>query len=1108
MKFNFLMAGMIAWTGLCKISAAAELPPAHENLFPYNSFMPIMIDGEAVAAKGWTMKDYGRIALCRTSREYINGRQCFKLEFDGKGRMDVHIFEADKLPKGYAGKLMSFSPNGAWARTWFEPIVPAPAFRVYYEMKANRGKITLPGYRVISSSPDFQIMDHIVTKVGDTRQGGFVFTAEPGMCVSIRYASITPVYPKIGGSIRLPDGGKLSRIIIPADADFGLRLGALTWRGWLWKLTGTALPIETRKKAEPEKEAMLIQLGKTAPGGYILNIDRNGVTLTVGNGRDSFAAAFNYIRRHGVRLFTRDCQVIPKPDPDLTLVKLNETMVPRCEYLPFLRDSYLNGGVGGYELDSEINWYASETKGESHYWVNMLVPAYFYWKTHPEYYMFHDGKRQMFSSPYFMTLCVTNPDVKRIAAHRLVQYFQQSGSAESAGICQGDKPVFCQCPECAKLTHGESFTDALMSFMNTLETALLKSNPDGKKNVTFCAYHMYRFPPKEIKPVKGMKLAYCAQPRTMPCLVHIDCEINRRSNQNLAEWSRLMGKENVGIVHYEESRPYYDGQFLRFFEKYGSRDIYYHGYDNPRRYYIAGRWRFGDDPIKAQDEFFDGYYGKAAPFVRQVYRDLDEFCKNYKHTKEDYTKFCVSVLPVHTLAWKTILPREVFDKSYRLLEQALAAAGKDIMSRRHILYDKYRFLMADLSKYPRSSCRNREEMESFYLRLADFMRTLIELDELMAKNRLDGNQVRYGRKTLLITYADEQEFLLRVADMLIPKPVGKKKWFECKEIQDFLKNPKAMAEKTSTRTTFPGGMEWTAVDMFGGEGPQTIRSGHLVRVLRRPTSNQGVISVTFELAQAPKHACRLIIDGMDDEKPGHTTFKLVVNGKEVFSGPNTLSETGWSQMGVDIPEGALRKGKNQIDLVNTMEDRPEDKKKMPQVDIDLGDIYQINYWRGWLMLDKIRLLDLPGEFAKLTAGKESLWKCSVNPHFYNPKAVFEAVDGKLHLATNEKQVRAGVVTIAPRHYAVRPGEKLKISALVSGKGIFGLNYICYGPDGKYNRNSPRKDFKATAEEKWVVWETTIPEGTAFILPGMIVREGGDCRIADCKIETVKPQGAK
>ena len=1076
----------------------------NDDLIPNPDFQPVTIDGEVTAAKGWYMWDYGR-RECLKEPEYLDGRRCLKLKFETPGTMTIEFGGKENLPEKYFGKRFVLVPfGGGWANNCSEPIVPAPAYRLRYQLKTSQGNISLPDRRYVKASENFQTIDYTVKSPYATGRGKLQIIIRPNLKFSIRQASVKPVYPKIGGFIRLPDGGKLSRIIVAEDADFKLRVGAMVWRGWLWKLTGTALPIETRKNPAREEGAMVIVKGGSAPGGYRLKIDRNGALLTVHDSRDAYTSAFNYIRRHGVRLYSRDTQKIPAQNPDLTLAAVDENLVPKFRLLEMGYDSYLNGGGGIHENHAgECDWLDNHKWVEYHQWCNQLVPMEFYQKSHPEYYMLEkNGKRLKTSDPFFLTLCLTNPDVRKMSARRFPQYMLANESYSYAAICMGDRPIACQCPPCRALNGGDSVSNSMTDFLNLLSDSLRKAAP-GKK-VMYMAYHNYRFPPDKIKPGPGIAVAYCAQPRTMPCVVHVDCEINRRALADYRQWSKLVGRENLGVVLYEESRPYYEGQLLEYLNRYGSRQVNFCTFNPAKRYYIAGRFRFGDDPDRAQDEFIDGYYGAGGKCVKQIYRMVDEYCRNYKHTEEDKREFCVAVLSPRTTRWKSVLTRGVFDRSYELFDRALEAAGNDRTAREHILYDKFLFLMSDLPKYPRSVCRNEGETRAFGRRLGDFIRTLTELDELQKKNPLKSDRVRnHG----LLNTADEQDFLLTVSGLVLSAPKGKGKWFECKEIQDFLKDPENAFVGKSGVKTIPGGYEWDTMSMFGGDEPAVVSVGgkkRVAKVIRRPHSGKGTVSVALNLKSAPKHACRLILDGVDDDKPGAATFRIAVNGKEVFSGANTFSETAWSVMGIDIPEEALKAGENRIEIINTMKELPSDRRKLPQTGIDLGDVYETDYFRGWFMLSRIRLLDLSCEFAKLIAGKESLWQKSVNPNFFNPKAVFEAADGKLHLASDKKSVRAAVSNSSDaRHYVVKSGETLKFSVLISGTGRFSLNVTCFDADGKYTRKVPNKRFPAPAQEKWISWTVVIPDGTVYVLPGIMVCEGGDCRIADCKIETVK-----
>ena len=64
--------------------------------------------------------------------------------------------------------------------------------------------------------------------------------------------------------------------------------------------------------------------------------------------------------------------------------------------------------------------------------------------------------------------------------------------------------------------------------------------------------------------------------------------------------------------------------------------------------------------------------------------------------------------------------------------------------------------------------------------------------------------------------------------------------------------------------------------------------------------------------------------------------------------------------------------------------------------------------------------------------------------------------------------------------------------------------MCLDTRGKYIGKTHTKNFTVSSDEEWYSWTVTIPQTAAFITPSIIVYEGGDCRIADFKIESVKP----
>ena len=134
--------------------------------------------------------------------------------------------------------------------------------------------MTIAGKKLAPQS-GWQTID-IIGKAPVERIG---ITAVPGASYTFGEVKCFPVYPKSDKAIALPDGGKLERFLLSENADYLTRWGIALWRGWLWKLTGVALPIHTVKEVKPTPGAFAAMKGETAPGGWQLKVDKAGITL-------------------------------------------------------------------------------------------------------------------------------------------------------------------------------------------------------------------------------------------------------------------------------------------------------------------------------------------------------------------------------------------------------------------------------------------------------------------------------------------------------------------------------------------------------------------------------------------------------------------------------------------------------------------------------------------------------------------------------------------------------------------------------------------------------------------------------------------------------------
>ena len=119
---------------------------------------------------------------------------------------------------------------------------------------------------------------------------------------------------------------------------------------------------------------------------------------------------------------------------------------------------------------------------------------------HPEYFSLIDGQRKQ------RQLCISNPDVLKIAVNATKEYFRSHSEADMMGIGANDGRGFCECENCQALDGGDydpfghypSMTDRYVWFFNGVLQGIQDEFPD--KRLGFYAYSVYNRPPVKVKP--------------------------------------------------------------------------------------------------------------------------------------------------------------------------------------------------------------------------------------------------------------------------------------------------------------------------------------------------------------------------------------------------------------------------------------------------------------------------------------------------------------------------------------------------------------------------------------------------------------------------------
>ena len=377
---------------------AGALPDTEINLLRTGKVEPAVIHGKVTGVRGWPMRDFARDKYISPLRGYFSGEDCFKVDVeDGAATLSF----PDPLPAPYRANPGESIP----IYLGVDPQPPCSTFHITGRAKLDKGALRLNTGPAFKPAPDWQKIDY-------TGRPFFVaITPAAGAKISFGAFKMTPVYPKVGGEIALPEGGRLTHFLLSRDADFTTRWGVAMWRGWLWKLTGVALPIVTVDKVAPAEGAFAAVMDKTLERGWHLKVGKSGITLRHREEDDLAPALFDYLRMAlGYAFYGPGCEKLP-PLPVAALPAIDRLAKPR--YRAMLQSSFHPLFSGGKirplrYVCNDGNYYHLNYPD----WIHVLgtaIPQEVYFKDHPEYFMMDaSGRRVVSYRPSFTHQCFSN----------------------------------------------------------------------------------------------------------------------------------------------------------------------------------------------------------------------------------------------------------------------------------------------------------------------------------------------------------------------------------------------------------------------------------------------------------------------------------------------------------------------------------------------------------------------------------------------------------------------------------------------------------------------------------------------------------------------------
>ena len=1073
-----------------------------------DKLVPVYMHGKICGIKGCLLIDGPRTAYASEIARYVSGEECFKLDVNSEGEATFSF--PSPIPAPYEK-----NPRDALRLAFcIDPAVPAPAFHITGRVKLDKGGFRFSPGKSFQPKPEWQTVDYY---------GGYcaaLITPAAGANISFADLKVVPAYPNIGGEIALPEGGKLTRLLIPENADPVMRWSVSMWQAWLWKLTGVALPVEAVPEVKPMQGAFAAIPDRGLERGWILQVNKNGITLRYSEHDDIAPALFDYMRmKLGYTYYASDCVKMPKL-PVAVLPEANRHAKPRYKGMlassPQLLYSGGKTGLGRY-IRNDVDYYHSNKSAE---WIHILdftMPQELYFDKHPEYYyMDPSGGHTVATNSSFTQQCMTNPEACDIMLEGLKNLVSAQQGLHMVCFEPGDTPNGCLCPRCtAYRKNVGTDTDMQMEFTNRAIRELRKIDPQAK--VFRCAYFNRRFPPRNVKVENGIDIFYCLTDHLQPCTLHVDCPRNREGIKMLEEWKNALGGDTsrLGFMTYYDARPLQMMRMADYFNRFASGDFYmFQFYYTPISLrFIMPRWNLGEDPDKLMEEFDLNYFGKAGQIMHELTLFIDDYGRNYQHSDSDGR---ISNLfmgnPAHT---KTKFTREALDKIYAIIDRAIAAAGDDKVLRARIFEEKKYVMVEDFIRFGPRTCATEKELKAFVARLVDFVK--------MAREASD-------RFNHIVRGGDMRKFVISSTGLNITD-TGKF-WANEPVIDQFLSDPMSFFAGADK---IPGGWYFRPLAMKGSVEVISYSYSCPERycaILRRPGLNAATgekhvyapgsayegdlstVTISMNLDYTPDAPTFLAIEGQDDDKPGRSQLRVAVNGKDVFSDDDRFPELSWGRMGLTIPAGILKQGLNTIAIANITPDKPSRSVLFGNSAEGAKD----KQW-GWIAVSEVYWLDVSRDFDRFVNGDNSTQWCYHSGNSRGPSAVG---DGKAQLSGGAHgPAYIGFGHLNPK-VAVTPEDNVEVTVTASGKGKLYLgmwNYLPYrrniiattgysGDRTKILEQGKSPAFELAAEPKEFKYVFTPPKDTGLVIPRIYSEDGTQAVVSRFRMRLLPPASKK
>ncbi len=412
-------------------------------------------------------------------------------------------------------------------------------------------------------------------------------------------------------------------IVLPTKAGSIEKEAAKQLQQYLSKMSNVALPIVAEGEHKGKTalyvgntdyaKARDIDFEQLKKDGYTFKRFDNNFVIAGGSESGVLYGVYSLLESIGFRKYTSDNDVqIPKGN-EIALAK-NDVIVPIVKYRT---TSYYDGRNPEYASWHKLS--SRDTWGLFVHTFEVLVPPKEYGKTHPEYFSLINGKRNPVTQ-----LCLSNEEVFDTLVTELKKRIAKNPKATYWSVSQNDNDKYCQCGPCTKLNekYGGVPSGSIIWFVNKVA----REFPD--KVISTLAYWYTRSAPSNISIEPNVNIMLCNIESTREKPVF---DTDPSFTSDLQDWGKISQDILIWDYNIQFASPvspfpnlHTIGPNIGFYTKNNVSSLFMQAtsqkgeFGHLRAYLICKlMWDPDADPNAIINDFLNGYYGAAGPYIGQ-----------------------------------------------------------------------------------------------------------------------------------------------------------------------------------------------------------------------------------------------------------------------------------------------------------------------------------------------------------------------------------------------------------------------------------------------------------------------------------------------------------